>query len=375
MNARPKPVEATSAVPGCAGPQHANQSLAEPISDVRTVFLDEALAPIRVWLDDDAIVEIIANGPGALYVEVIGEPAMRRIEAPAVTRDWLRHLAERVAGFSNQSVNAEHPLLSAALASGERFQGVLPPATTNGGAFAIRKQVIKDMSLGDYRKMGSFARVKVSTAEDLSDIDRELCEHLDAGNVEAFIRGAVSNRYSILLSGGTSSGKTTFLNAILKEVPLDERIITIEDTREVKPLQRNFLPLVASKGDQGQARVTIESLLQAAMRLRPDRIFLGEIRGPEAYSFMRAVNTGHPGSITTVHADSPGGAFEQLALMVMQAGAGLRKDEIIGYVKTVLPIVIQQSRIGGWRGTSEIYFSRMAAWKAEQQLGAVAARR
>jgi type IV secretion system protein VirB11 len=141
-------------------------------------------------------------------------------------------------------------------------------------------------------------------------------------------------------------------------VPSDERIITIEDTREVKPIQDNFLPLVASKGDQGQARVTIESLLQAAMRLRPDRIFLGEIRGPEAYSFLRAVNTGHPGSITTVHADSPAGAFEQLALMVMQAGAGLRKDEIISYAKTVLPIVIQQSRIGGWRGTVEIYFSK-----------------
>ena len=135
----------------------------------------------------------------------------------------------------------------------------------------------------------------------------------------------------------------------------------------MKPLQKNFLPLVASKGDQGQARVTIESLLQAAMRLRPDRIFLGEIRGSEAYSFLRAVNTGHPGSITTIHADSPSGAFEQVALCVMQAGAGLRKDEIVSYVKTVLPIVIQQSRLGGWRGTSEIYFSRMAAWRAEKK--------
>ena len=173
----------------------------------------------------------------------------------------------------------------------------------------------------------------------------------------------MKNRYSILLSGGTSSGKTTFLNAILKEVPVDERIITIEDTREVKPVQPNFLPLVAAKGEMGQAHVTIEMLLQAAMRLRPDRIFLGEIRGSEAYSFLRAVNTGHPGSITTIHADSPSGAFEQLALMVMQAGLGLRKDEIIGYIKTVLPIVIQQSRIGGWRGTSAVWFNKMEEWK------------
>jgi len=334
-------------------------------ADAHTVFLEDALGPLREWLNDETVVEIVANGPGELFVEVMGEAAMRRVEAPAVTIDWIRHLCERVAGFSNQSVNSEHPLLSAALPTGERFQGVLPPATTNGGAFAIRKQVIKELALEDYRRMGSFERVKVSAGDELSEDDRALCEHLDAGRIEAFIRLAVKNRYSILLSGGTSSGKTTFLNAILKEVPLDERIVTIEDTREVKPLQKNFLPLVASKGDQGQARVTIESLLQAAMRLRPDRIFLGEIRGSEAYSFLRAVNTGHPGSITTIHADSPAGAFEQLALMVMQSGLGLRKDEIISYVKTVLPIVIQQSRLGGWRGTSEIYFSRMAAWKQD----------
>jgi type IV secretion system protein VirB11 len=337
--------------------------LVDKDADAHTVFLEDALGPLREWLNDETVVEIVANGPGELFVEVMGESAMRRIEAPVVTIDWIRHLSERVAGFSNQSVNSEHPLLSAALATGERFQGVLPPATINGGAFAIRKQVVKELGLEDYRRMGSFERVKVSAVDELSDVDCELCEHLDAGRIEIFIRLAVQNRYSILLSGGTSSGKTTFLNAILKEVPLDERIVTIEDTRELKPLQKNFLPLVASKGDQGQARVTIESLLQAAMRLRPDRIFLGEIRGSEAYSFLRAVNTGHPGSITTIHADSPAGAFEQLALMVMQNGLGLRKDEIVSYVRTVLPIVIQQSRLGGWRGTSEIYFSRMAAWK------------
>ena len=105
------------------------------------------------------------------------------------------------------------------------------------------------------------------------------------------------------------------------------------------------------------------------MRLRPDRIFLGEIRGAEAYSFLRAINTGHPGSITTVHADSPSGAFEQLALMVMQAGLGLRRDEIVGYIKSVLPIVIQQTKVGGWRGTSAVYFSRMEEWRQERAGG------
>lgn len=342
----------------------------------RPVFLDRALGPLRPWLDDDQVVEICANGPGEIFVERFGQAAMERHDLPELTTAAIRHLNERVAGHSGQSINEEHPLLSAALATGERFQGVLPPATTGGGAFAIRKQVIKEMGLCDYRKLGSFDRVKVASAGEFSEIDRELCIHLDAGGIEDFIRLAVMNHYSILLAGGTSSGKTTFLNAILKEVPIDERIITIEDTREVRPIQANHLALVASKGDQGEARVTVENLLQASMRLRPDRIFLGEIRGPEAYSFLRAINTGHPGSITTVHADSPQGAFEQLALMVMQAGLGLRRDEIVAYIQSVLPIVIQQTKVGGWRGTSAIYFSRMAEWQAgrKQRGGGRAAR-
>lgn len=331
-----------------------------------TVFVDRALEPVRPWLDDDRIVEICANGPGEVWVECFGGAAMERHAVPALTAQAIRYLAERVAGHSGQSVNEEHPLLSAALPSGERFQGVLPPATTDGGAFAIRKQVIKEMGLDDYRRLGSFRKVEMAGEGAVSDTDRQLCQYLDAGRIEDFIRLAVVSRYSILLSGGTSSGKTTFLNAILKEVPTEERIITIEDTREVRPIQPNHLPLVASKGDQGEARVTVEMLLQASLRLRPDRIFLGEIRGAEAYSFLRAINTGHPGSITTVHADSPAGAFEQLALMVMQAGLGLKREEIVAYIKSVLPIVIQQTKIGGWRGTSAIYFARMAEWQHER---------
>lgn len=335
-----------------------------------TIFIDRALAPVREWLEDDQVVEICANGPGEVWVERFGQSSMEHHQLPSLSEHAIRHLAERVAGHSGQSINEEHPLLSAALPSGERFQGVIPPATTGGGAFAIRKQVIKEMRLNDYRRLGAFEKVAAAGEGTLSATDRLLCEHLDAGRIEAFIRLAVTSRYSILLSGGTSSGKTTFLNAILKEVPPDERIITIEDTREVNPIQSNHLALVASKGDQGEARVTVEMLLQASMRLRPDRIFLGEIRGAEAYSFLRAINSGHPGSITTVHADSPAGAFEQLALMVMQAGLGLRHDEIIAYVKSVLPIVIQQTKVGGWRGTSEIYFSRMAEWRSAHADGA-----
>ena len=140
-----------------------------------------------------------------------------------------------------------------------------------------------------------------------------------------FLRQAVRLRKNIIVSGGTSTGKTTFLNALVKEIPLGERLIMIEDTPEIRLEHPNAVGLVAARGTLGEARVNVEDLLQASLRMRPDRILLGELRGPEAYSFLRAVNSGHPGSITTVHADSPRAAVDQIALMVMQAGANLSR--------------------------------------------------
>lgn len=334
-----------------------------------SVYLDRALEPLRPWLANRQVVEIVANGPGVIFVEVMGEAAMQRHEVPGLTAAEIRHLCERVAGATDQAVNEEHPLLSAALPTGERFQGVLPPATTGGGGFAIRKQVIQKLRLPDYLAMGAFEGTIVVVDKALSDIDRQLCELLHARDFAAFLALAVKSRISILISGGTSSGKTTFLNTLLAEVPANERILTIEDTREVQPPHENHLPLIASKGDQGLARVTIESLLQASLRLRPDRIFLGEIRGAEAYSFLRAINTGHPGSITTVHADTPAGAIEQLSLMVMQAGLGLSKDEIAGYIRSVIPVIVQFRRLsGGARVMTHIEFAKMPLWLQKRGL-------
>jgi len=148
------------------------------------------------------------------------------------------------------------------------------------------------------------------------------------------------------------------LNAILKEIEPHERIVTIEDTPEVMPPQKNHVSLLASKGDQGQSKVTIQDLLEASLRFRPDRILLGELRGKEAYSFLRAVNTGHPGSITTIHADTPQGALEQICLMVMQANLGLTHDQIMAYISSIIDVVIQLKRIGGKRIISEIWYPR-----------------
>ncbi|SDR63416.1 type IV secretion system protein VirB11 [Rhizobiales bacterium GAS113] len=323
--------------------------------------------PIREWLAHTQVVEIMVNRPGELWVEILGRE-LEHHDAPDLTADAIRRMCEQVASYSNQSVNEETPLLSAAMPNGERFQGVLPPAAPNGGSFSIRKQVIRDLSLDDYVAMGALENVRMigpfrAEKAALSELDKELLELLRQGTVDAhtrFLRKAVQGRVTMIVSGGTSSGKTTFLNALLKEIALSERVISIEDTRELRPPQPNYTAFVASKGNQGLSKATIQSLLEAALRMRPDRLFLGEIRGSEAYSFLQAVNTGHPGSLTTLHADSPLGAFERLGLMTLEAGLGLSKAEVIDYVRFVVPVVVQLTRHPK-RGVSEIYFRH---WRA-----------
>jgi type IV secretion system protein VirB11 len=326
-------------------------------------FLEKTLDRLKPFLSDDRVSEISVNRPGELFVERLGVSCMERVEDPQFTADWIRTLSERVAGSTNQVVNDEHPILSASLPSGERFQCVLPPAAPAGGAISIRKQVIHDIGLDVYQQRGAFEGTRVGRQLSLSAAEEELAAMMQ-GDVDAmeFLRTAVRSRVSIVVSGGTSTGKTTFLNALLKEIPEEERIVTIEDTRELKPNTPNTVALLASKGDQGRAKVTQQQLLEASLRMRPDRLMLGELRGAEAFSFLQAINTGHPGSLTTVHANSGRSAYERLALMVMQSGMDLKKQEIIDYLKEVIPIVVQLARTpDGRRVVSEIVFTKADA--------------
>lgn len=323
-------------------------------------FLDKALERLRPFLADETVSEISVNRPGELFIERLGVRGMERVTDPQFTADWIRTLSERVAGSTNQVVNDEHPILSASLPTGERFQCVLPPAAPDGGAISIRKQVIHDIGLDVYQSRGAFDGTKVGSHLALSDAEEQLAAMMQGDvDVMQFLRTAVRSRVSIAVSGGTSTGKTTFLNALLKEVPLDERIVTIEDTRELKPITGNTVALLASKGDQGRAKVTPQELLEASLRMRPDRLMLGELRGAEAFSFLQAINTGHPGSLTTVHANSARSAYDRLALMVMQSGVALEKQEIIDYLKEVIPVVVQLARLpDGRRVVSEIVFTK-----------------
>lgn len=314
------------------------------------VYLNSYLAPFEAWLAADDVTEILVNQPQEVWVERMGADEMERHDAPAIDAQLLERLAQQVARISHQGINRESPLLAAILPGGARIQIVLPPATRGSVAIAIRKHVLHDMTVDGYLAQchtGSLNQAKSGLS---------LSALLDKGDVSTFLKKAVAARKTILLSGGTSSGKTTLLNALLKEIPSNERVIAIEDTPEIKLGRNNAIGLVAVSGDQGEARVTIEELMRASLRMRPDRLIVGELRGAETVTFLRAINTGHPGSISTIHASTTEGAFEQLALMCMQADLGLGRNETIDYARSMIDIIVQLDRKNGHRSIADIQF-------------------
>jgi len=314
------------------------------------------LRPLQRWLETDAITEISVNGPAEIWIARQGEAYMERHAAEDLTEDVLLELARQVATSTDQEVSREKPLLSAELPNGYRVQFVLPPAAGQHVALSIRKPAVLDLTLDDYERTGAFELTNRLTSEEEGN-ERALRAAYAKREFTAFVRLAVQTRKNILISAGTDTGKTTLLNAMLKEIPRRERLVIVEDTRELRPPQQNVVRLFYSRGEQGLARVTAQDLCEATLRLRPDRILLGELRGKEAFTYLRTINSGHPGSITTIHSDSPQLAFEQLALMVMQAFPSIDKTLVIEYVRSIIPIVIQGRRTGGRRFISEIYYA------------------
>ena len=317
------------------------------------LFLDAFLAPLASSLARDDVTDVYINRPGELWLET--PHGIERHEDPRLDDEALWRLSRQIAAATDQGISREHPLLAATLPSGARVQVCAPPATRGNVCVAVRKHVVPDLSLDDYLTAGAFNRVGEASLSQAAT-DAALRAQLAAGDVRGFLAAAVGARKSILISGGTATGKTTLLNALLKEAPAEERIVLIEDTPEIQLTHANAVGLVAVRGRLGEASVSAADLLEAALRLRPDRIIMGEIRGIEALSFLRAVNTGHPGSITTIHASSPDGAIEQLALIAAQAGTDLGREELKAYMRSVLDIVIQLGRADGQRLVTDIDF-------------------
>ena len=315
------------------------------------VYLAHYLAPLAPFLAREDVTDIYVHKPQEIWLETLGG-AIEHHLVTTLTGTILDGLAQQVASLAHQGINREHPLLSAALPDGARIQFIAPPATRGSLALAIRKHQTRDLALDDYARNGAFDALV--SAEARARLDATLRSLRDAGDYVGLLREAVRQRRNILVSGGTSTGKTTFLGALLREIPTEERLILIEDTPELDIRHANAVGLIAARSALGEAVVSMEDLLNASLRMRPDRIILGELRGPEAFTFLRAVNTGHPGSMTTVHADSPARAIEQIALLVLQSGTRLDRDSVVHYVTSSVDLFVQLGRSAGRRHVEEI---------------------
>ncbi|MES2986268.1 MAG: P-type DNA transfer ATPase VirB11 [Pseudomonadota bacterium] len=321
------------------------------------IYLKSYLGLFSDMLSRPDITDIYVNAPGELWVETLGGTVERHLRRE-LDEVALERLARQIAAISNQGISREHPILSATLPNGARVQIVAPPATRGPIAIAIRKHVSPDLTLEDYVVSGAFSETSRRTDLNDTNADLQLAEILASGDIRATLTYAVRARKNILVSGGTATGKTTFLNALIREIPAEERLIYIEDTPELYMLHGNAIGLISARSALGETHVTANDLVSAALRLRPDRIILGELRGDEAYAFLRAINTGHPGSMTTVHADSAESAVEQIVLLALQSGNRLGRDDVRSYVSRTIDIFVQLSRVGGRRAVSEIVLGR-----------------
>jgi type IV secretion system protein VirB11 len=320
----------------------ASAGFTRPPAVAESSALDLTLRALRPILTDREVTEICINRPGEAYIET--RAGWRCVPLAFATFEWCSSLAKLVANSTRQRVDAESPLLSAALPGGERIQIILPPATTPGTvAITIRRPADEVWTLEELEQRGLF-RTTRRAATGPDETEAELLRLLEARDYQAFLRLAVECRRNILVSGPTGSGKTTFTKALIREIPADERLITIEDAKElVLDRHDNHVRLFYSKDDQGLARVSPKQLLESCLRMKPDRILLAELRGEEAFDYLRNVNSGHPGSITSIHAASAELAFEQLVLLVKQSRAGqeLAREEIKHLLYLLIDVVVQ----------------------------------
>jgi len=304
--------------------------------------LELNLRALRPILQDPNVTELCINRPHEAFVET--RSGWERRVLPFADFEWCRRLAKLIANSTRQRVDEMTPLLSASLPTGERAQIVLPPATSAGAvAITLRRPSSEVWSIEELAQRGIFRSTRRSTSS-LDETEQELLRLLEAKSYEAFMRLAVRSRKNILVSGPTGSGKTTWTKALIRAIPNSERLITIEDAQElVLDAHPNHVRLFYSKDDQGLARVTPKQLLESCLRMKPDRILLAELRAEEAFDYLRNVNSGHPGSITSIHAGTCELAFEQLVLLVKQSAGGrdLARSDIKSLLYLLVDVVIQ----------------------------------
>lgn len=315
------------------------------------------LEPLAGPLADPAVTDVVVNRPGEAGVERAGVWSWQ--ELPELSFERLDAIATLCAALSQQDVGPEHPLCAAVLPDGQRVQIARPPAVAAGTlSLTIRRPSGFVPTVASLAAGGLFARTQ-GTASRLHFRDAELMALHRAGDWERFFPLAVRAKKTVIVTGDTGSGKTTVAKALIQAIPLEERLVTIEDTAEFTGLpQRNRVALFYSKGGQGVARVRPEDLIEAALRMRPDRILLQELRDGAAFTFLRALAAGHPGAVTTCHAGSAAEAFDALRLMVKQheAGRHLADADVRALLRQRVDVVAHCRRDADGFAIEEVFF-------------------
>lgn len=311
---------------------------------------------VEEHMDSGDVTEICVNRPGEVWLET--RSGWRRVAVPGLTFERARQFCTAVVNESGtgQRITDAEPVVSLTFPTGQRAQLVIPPACEAGSvSITIRLPSRRERRLDDYESEGFFS---VSGDGSAADGARELLELHAAGRHAEFFRRAVASRRNVVVSGATGSGKTTFMKALVGQIPEDERLVTIEDARELFVRQPNAVHLLYSKGGQGTSKVTAKSCMEACLRMKPDRIILAELRGDEAFYFIRNCASGHPGSITSCHAGSTSQTWDQLALMVKASseGAGLEFATIRRLLAMTIDIVVHIEARAGRRRISGIEF-------------------
>ncbi|CUX65896.1 putative conjugative DNA transfer/component of type IV secretion system [Agrobacterium tumefaciens str. Kerr 14] len=317
-------------------------------------YVEQYLSPLRDYLVDDQVNELVINPNGSIFVEAAGAAFMHEIDV-TLSAHAIKRLGAQLAGETRNTLGALHPIVSGRVevwGNPQRVQIVIEPAIEHGVSLSIRKYLTKGLASKD---IGFVEGVQVRVDEERRARHRQIAQMAKDGDLQGLFRQAIDEKFNVLISGGTSSGKTTMARSLITMMDPSERLITIEDAHELFPPHRNQVALISDRKDKS-ARMP-SKLLESCLRMRPDRIIVGEIRGVEAYDFLEAINTGHPGAITTIHADSPALAFDRLALMVMRSGVRLSHSEIITYAKRTIDLVVQVGRRNGSRGVLEIYLT------------------
>jgi type IV secretion system protein VirB11 len=330
------------------------------VAHVSGEFLEYQYAVLGILehLSAPGVTEICINKPGEIWVERLG--GWSRVDVPTLTFERARQFCVSVVNESNtgQRVTDLEPVVSLTFPTGQRAQFVIPPACDTGKvSITIRLPSRQTRTLDQYERDGFFDRV-VEHDGALTEADLELLELRRERRYGDFFRKAVLHRKNIVVAGATGSGKTTFMKSLVAHIPATERLVTIEDARELFIDQPNVVHLLYSKGGQGLSNVTAKSCMEACLRMKPDRIILAELRGDEAFYFIRNCASGHPGSITSCHAGSPAQAWDQLALMVKASseGSGLEFETIKRLLRMTIDIVVHIDAHGGNRHITGIEF-------------------